>query len=532
MNSDIRPLYRGFLFLVISFSCIILKSQKDQFKQLSEKINAHKNNAGFDSALVLSDKLIQEARSAGNKKYTIAGYFNKASVLSRMGEQKEAVELYYEALKLCTDSSHNKQKAFIYNNLGVINYNQKNMALAKYYFKEEIAVKKLISDPVQIANSLVNLSAVHRSLREFDSSAVILNELKTIVNKVKSDQLLGFYHHASGVHYQSVFGVDSAGYKLDSAIAHYNKAIWIWKKLNAKTEIFRPLFNLGFVYHLKKDFKNALQNYLLARNIAGELALKAERVKIYGNLAEVYYDIGDHKNAADYFRKYIELKDSVQKSEISGYALKLDKQFQTEKNKELISQQKLEIAKQEAELNRKSKQLYFYLLLVVVVLVIAVLAIIYFNFQKRLEKETEEAKKKFFSNVVHEIRTPLSMIQAPLKVLKAKYPSGDDQYNIEIAERNITRLNELVNQMLDISKIESTRYTLNETFGDLELFFNQITANYTKMAAEKNIILLQHFNLQSKLAFFDKDALEKITGNLLSNAIKYTSGNHQAGIDV
>jgi len=86
--------------------------------------------------------------------------------------------------------------------------------------------------------------------------------------------------------------------------------------------------------------------------------------------------------------------------------------------------------------------------------------------------------------------------------------------------------------MLDISKIESTTYNLNETFGDLDIFFNQLISNYTKTATEKNIILLHRINLQSKLAFFDKDALEKITGNLLSNAIKYTPNNRQVGIDV
>jgi len=161
-----------------------------------------------------------------------------------------------------------------------------------------------------------------------------------------------------------------------------------------------------------------------------------------------------------------------------------------------------------------------------------IILLIYSGFKKRLATRIEEAKQKFFSNVVHEIRTPLSMIQAPLTVLKPKLKDTEDLENLELAERNILRLNELVTQMLDISKLDSDKYSLNETFGDLDLFFQQVVGAYKKIAAEKNITLAYRFTLQKKLAFFDKDALEKITGNLLGNAIKYTAGKKQAGINI
>jgi signal transduction histidine kinase/AraC-like DNA-binding protein len=270
--------------------------------------------------------------------------------------------------------------------------------------------------------------------------------------------------------------------------------------------------------------------------------MEFEKVTVYGNIAELYCDLNDYKKATEYFRTYIEQKQALQKKELESYAIRLDKQFKTEKevmdyaikldkqyqaekNKEIIQHQKLEI-------NQRDKQVYFVLMISVIVFAILILVIVYFNFQKRVNKKIEEAKKKFFSNVVHEIRTPLSMISAPLKVLRSKTHSDEDAYNIDMAERNIQRLNDLINQMLDISKIESTKYTLSETFGDLEIFFNDLLRNFTKIAAEKSIAIIHQFHLKNRVTFFDKDALEKITGNLLSNAIKYTPNNKTIGIDV
>lgn len=486
----------------------------------------------FDSALAACNRLLSEAEKQSDLFYVISAYNTKASIYLSTNKTKEGIELFYKTLKLCKDPIYNKQKAYIYNKLGTLNYDQGNIAVAKAQFRAEIDIRKAIGDLIPLANCYINLSSIHRALKEYDSSAVYLGEAARVVNTTKNQELSGYYYNAKAIHFHSYYRRDSLEAQLDSALQNYKYSLNIWLKLGNKKEAFRPLFNLGHAYHAKKQYLKALEYYKAAQEIIESLSLVREKITVYGNMSELYYDMKEYKQSADLFRKYIEIKDSVQKAEVKSYALELDKQYETEKQKELIQAQKLEIAEQELELSRQSRRIYFALFMIVLIVAIAVLIFIYFNFRKKVKQETEEAKKKFFANVVHEIRTPLSMIQAPLKVLKTRHSSEDDQYNIAIAERNINRLNELVNQMLDISKLESTRYNLNETFGSLELFFTQIVHNYNKIAAEKNIILLHHFNFQNKLALFDKDALEKITGNLLSNAIKYTPANRQVGVDV
>jgi two-component system sensor histidine kinase ChiS len=527
------------MLLLLSFN---LKAQDGSIEELLKRsIEIYKRD-NYDSTISLSEELISKAQKQNKLNFVIKGKINQGLAYSQLNRYKEAIDVYYEALSLCTDTN-NKDKATIYSNLGNLQFTQGNYAVAKENFKKEIAIRRMLGDEIKLANNLINLSAMHRRLKEFDSSLMALKETSFIVAKHKNDDLYGYYHHSFGTHFSTLNMVDSTKRNLlDSATVHFKIALDFWLKKNNEEEALRPLFNIGYVYQIKKEYGKALENYLKAKDIVERRNMEFEKLTVYGNIAELYCDIGDYKKGTEYFRTYIEKKKELQKKELDtyaikldkkfktekevmDYAIKLDKQFQAEKNKEIIQNQKLEI-------NQRDKQVYFILLIGVIVFAILIMLIIYFNFQKRVNKKIEEAKKKFFSNVVHEIRTPLSMISAPLKVLKSKVHSDDDNYNIELAERNIQRLNDLINQMLDISKIESTKYTLSETFGDLEIFFNDLLKNYTKMAAEKSIAIVHQFHLQNRVTFFDKDALEKITGNLLSNAIKYTPNNQPIGIDV
>ncbi len=529
-----------FFLMLVEFSSNAQSSLIKLFESKSTQFVATQN---FDSALIYAHKLLVESKKEKSNHNVIIAYTLKGSIFNSLNNTNDAVNCYYEALRLCTDASENTEKASIYNNLGFINFKEGNYSVAKNNYKSEIKIRQSLGDSTKLANNLINLSAMYRRLKEYDSSNLILKKVLPIVYQLKQKNLTAYFYSAWGANFQAqYFQNPSKSFYLDSALKNHTKALFIWQQQKNSNEILRPLFNIGLIYQLQKNYNKALVNYLYAKKITDSLGLSTERVTVCGNLAELYYDTKNYQASADYFRHYIELKDSIKKAEINRYAiqldkqflsereiaeyaLKLEKQFQVQKNKEIIRKQELKLAQQ-------SKRIYLILFISIIVLSVLIFVLIYFNFKKRLNYKIEEAKKKFFSNVVHEIRTPLSMIQAPLNALRKKQNSEEDIYYINTAERNITRLNELINQMLDISKIESAKYTLNETFGDLEVFFIKLIKTYSALALEKNIVLIHQFNIHNKITFFDKDALEKIVGNLLSNAIKFTPNNQQIGLDV
>lgn len=522
MKNLLHTILKQVFFLLLFFNYSLIA--QDELKKLDDLSEKNYIKKKYDSSIFYANELLLQAKKVNSNFYTASGFFLKGKALAQLNKEKEASDLFYQSLKACTDTTQNFIKAGVYNELGILSYHRSNPAIAKSYYRDEIKIRREMKDDYRVANCLLNLSTMHRRLGETDSSALLLNEVKPLVFKINYPELMAHYYQGQGAQWQTIK-------KSDSAEVYYLKALSYWKTLNNKRDEMIPLFNLGLIYHLKNDFKKALDQYLQVEKITEEYDLDSYRLTLYGNLAEVYYDLKDFKRSAEYFRKYIETNNEKQKKEINEYTAKLDRQFKIEKN-EIVQKQKQEIEEQTLKIEEQNRRIYLSLMAALVVAGILIVWFFYYNFKKRLDIKIEEAKKKFFSNVVHEIRTPLSMIQAPLKLLKTKINTPDELQNIELAERNIKRLNELVNQMLDISKIDSTKYKLNETFGDLEIFFDQLVSTYKKLAVEKNISILHNFSIINKVAFFDKDALEKITGNLLGNAVKYSTNHSQVGIDV
>ncbi|AOW21632.1 two-component regulator propeller domain-containing protein [Urechidicola croceus] len=156
----------------------------------------------------------------------------------------------------------------------------------------------------------------------------------------------------------------------------------------------------------------------------------------------------------------------------------------------------------------------------------------YMKLQLELEhKETErlkqldELKTKLYANISHEFRTPLTLISGPVeRQLSNPKLSIKDKKELSIIKNNSKRLLNLVNQLLDLSKIESGSTKLSITQGNLGLFIKQLVNSFEYKADEKRIKFSSKI-VESKNAWFDKDIIEKLITNLLENAIKYAPEN-------
>lgn len=173
-----------------------------------------------------------------------------------------------------------------------------------------------------------------------------------------------------------------------------------------------------------------------------------------------------------------------------------------------------------------------YLLYMVLVLVIGVL--IYRTIKKRIllqnalrlremekakAEELNHAKLQFFTNITHELLTPLTIISATVDELKTQAPSHNDLYTV--MNSNIQRLIRLLQQILEFRKAETGNLKLRVSPGDLAAFVRTGTESFKPLVKKRKI----HFSLlcdpESIVGYFDIDKLDKIMYNLLSNAVKY-----------
>ena len=147
--------------------------------------------------------------------------------------------------------------------------------------------------------------------------------------------------------------------------------------------------------------------------------------------------------------------------------------------------------------------------------------------RKTIEQQSNEIlaldkmKSRFFANISHEFRTPLTLIIGPMEEMLERSNSFKTKRTIQIMLRNGRRLLRLVNQLLDLSKLESGRVDLNPSPGDMTGFIRNIVVSFSALAEVRHI-LLEFDGNEPIYAYFDKNSIEKILLNLIFNAFKYT----------
>ena len=141
---------------------------------------------------------------------------------------------------------------------------------------------------------------------------------------------------------------------------------------------------------------------------------------------------------------------------------------------------------------------------------------------RKIEQATTR-KLQFFTNVSHEIKTPLTLILGPLNKLSKELPPdsplADD---IHIIKKNADRLKRVVSQLLDFRKVESNKMVMRVTEIDLVTFIEDVSSYFDNMAQSKQIQYSFQHDVSSVMLWVDTDKMEKILANLLSNAFKFT----------
>ncbi|WP_229719276.1 hybrid sensor histidine kinase/response regulator transcription factor [Winogradskyella schleiferi] len=136
-------------------------------------------------------------------------------------------------------------------------------------------------------------------------------------------------------------------------------------------------------------------------------------------------------------------------------------------------------------------------------------------------KKLDQFKTKLYTNISHEFRTPLTLISGPVdNQLSKPELSKSDKKELQLIKRNADRLVMLVDQMLDLSMLDSGEIKLKVSKGNMSVLLKQIVSAFQYKANQKNIKIKT--NIQDiQQVWFDKDIIEKVTSNLLSNAVKY-----------
>ncbi|MEZ4899642.1 MAG: response regulator [Saprospiraceae bacterium] len=286
---------------------------------------------------------------------------------------------------------------------------------------------------------------------------------------------------------------------------------------------------LGLVALDQLDYEVAAKHFQQTVQLA-QLDNNYKTLKVaYRGLETIYLVKGDLENS----RKYKNLFEATADSIFSENALRNISEYQVKYETALKDQQ---IFKERQRRNQWVLGSAFAMLLFVGYFFIVR------NQQMHLHKETQmqaalehaeaerladvnRIKSIFFTNISHEFRTPLTLITSPLQQLLKGDLKGDVRKYYEAMLRNAERLLLLVNQLLDLSKLESGKLQLHTETGDLNKFLQIIINSFESLASRKNSLIELRAPEETLHVKFDQDKLEKILNNLISNAIKFCDDN-------
>ena len=156
-------------------------------------------------------------------------------------------------------------------------------------------------------------------------------------------------------------------------------------------------------------------------------------------------------------------------------------------------------------------------------ILLAVAFQIYLSVRRRHQKEMNEERIKLFINLSHEIRSPMTLIVSPLENLLKRDYDADTMKMLRLMQKNANRIINLMNQLLDMRKIEKGQLNIHCVETDMVDYIKELISLFTYQAEKRNINLCFDYEQEELPAWIDPNNFDKVLVNLLSNAFKYTS---------
>ncbi len=290
--------------------------------------------------------------------------------------------------------------------------------------------------------------------------------------------------------------------------------------------------------------KHDHQHYVSLNNkLEFGILLKEYMEKIYQLYHNLDIVLHDKDGALHHFMLATAWSDSVSNDQAWKKVAMIQGQFETEKTQNQITL--LEKDNELKNLTLKKSRIYLFGL-GALVLIIILGAIIFIRNRKiraqyaiELERvksekllELDHLKSRFFANISHEFRTPLTLILGPLEKLLSKVSDDADQKELNIAKKYAKNLQNLINHLLTISKLESGKMRLHATEINIVKLIRGYLQAFESLAKQKNIGLNFISENEEIKVFVDQEKFEQVLNNLLSNAFKFTDEGGRIEISI
>jgi signal transduction histidine kinase len=452
---------------------------------------------------------------------------NLAWIKYRKGDFTAAYDYSTKALKWNDSIQHLPELAASYRCMASVYNSQGNTQKSLEFFLKDLALHTQLNDQKSIGRALNNLSFTFFRGKQIDSALIYTNRALAYNLKLKDDYLIAFAYRNAG---------DLAEYRKlnDSAKYYYSLTVLKAIKTNSIQLQLTALYRIGRILNQEKKYSASIPYLENALDLGLLVGAKSETSLIYSLLATAYEGIGNYKEAYKVQKKFSLINDSLYQERSRSKLAEMQAKFEAEKQESEIIQLKKEKA-QQIENNQKKTILNFSLLVTVLVVIVLLILIarknkfktatnIILEAQKKELEETLLLKDKVFSIVSHDLRSPISSLNAVLPMLD---PDSLDHETYHQLKVDLTKQVQNLNYVLDNLLIWSKSRMKGVATTDVKAFnlYKQanISVDLLKSFAEQKKINVTN-QITSNLTYqADPQHLDIIIRNILLNAIKFTN---------
>jgi signal transduction histidine kinase/DNA-binding response OmpR family regulator len=501
------------------------------------------NKSAFDSALTFNLKALQLYEEAGNNREIALTFGQVALDYGAQSDFSTSLEYQFRALKKFEELKDKQMTARTLLRIGGI-YAVLGDAKATTYDLDALKKYEEIGDKQGIAFCYVDLGSGYYQQKEYERALDYFLKAMHLNREIGFSRNLPLQIGYIGSTYLALgnsplalaYGFDALKLSQES---HDNFAI-----ISSLTDVGRAYLALSkgeYSGKLPDSLAGINKREFLRRSIVyldKAMVTNADRsnLQLYyeclKTLSEAYTLSGEHKKALESFTLFSNYKDSVFSEDNK---LKIARQ-ETKREAELKEKQ-IEINKlSKANANTRAALLLVgigVLLVVTVVMVRANKKLVAAketseklreDLQETLQKLSESAdmKSKFFANISHELRTPVTILTGMLDLMKQKGDAVVDKNKLEIAFGNSRRLQLMVEEMLDISKLEHHDSAARYEIKDIARIVKRIAFSLSSYIEQSEIgFSFESVGVEGVLVATDEEKLEKVITNLIYNAIKF-----------
>lgn len=479
----------------------------------------------IEQGLVLREKMGDQVAVANSLK-------NIGMVYNKQGNLAQALSYLIPCVALSEKTKATQDLESVFRIIATIYQAQENYSQALQYIFRCLEIAEATGNTKGVASAYSVLGGIYMAMGEFSQAletydcCIRLSEEEglTLVN---ATALTGI-----GMTYQALGDLEQARSYLMQSLA-------IRQEFGLRFPIGVSVRALGNLALDQKDYVEAINYCQQGLEIANEIGSKSIQLNSLACLYEAYKSLKQPDQALAFWEQFYLLDDSLKMEETRLQLQKME--FTQERlTDSLINVRKqisLELAYQE-KLSRRN-----YLIVGGITLGI----VVFFFFRNRhqtrsreqeleLQRERElkeqmttlnQLKSRFFANISHELRTPLTLILGPLSHI-LDHPSAWDQekilHQLRMMQRNGRKLTELIEEILDLSKLEANKLELLEETTPVKPFFEYLFAIFEPQFQSLDLQVDLRFDLKedSLHVLMDRKKIEKVLNNYLSNAIKFT----------